>query len=194
MPSQPRRRACQNCHSIKIKCELGTTGGDPPCERCTRLGKDCAIFIPKRQKDRVVELEAQVEALTKLLEAQGIQQPDSDSSLSPPSMTDITPAAGQNDYAQKKRKLEDGAAALVPGMAQYPSTSGIVRAVAAANGEVMMAGSKSSQLLSQEVQDQVFEKRDDANIVGDMKGKKRVSKLKGIDTVRDETVVLLNMG
>lgn len=157
MPPQPRRRACQNCHSIKIKCELGTTGGDPPCERCTRLGKDCAIFIPKRQKDRVAELEAQVAALTKLLEAQGISQPDSESSQdTPPSITDVSPGSLQNEaYAQKKRKLDD--AALVPGFEQYPSASQIVRAAAMAQGEAMLAGSKAAQLLSQEQQDRVFE-------------------------------------
>jgi len=158
MPPQPRRRACQNCHSIKIKCELGTTGGDPPCERCTRLGKDCAIFIPKRQKDRVAELEAQVEALTKLLEAQGLQRPDSESSQdTPPSITEVTPATvTQNEaYAQKKRKLDD--AALVPGFEQYPSASLIVRAAAMAQGEAMMAGSKASQLLSEAQLHRVFD-------------------------------------
>ena len=65
-----RFRACDPCHSIKIKCELGSKGGDPPCARCIRLGKDCVVTPPKRQKDRVAELEAQVESLSKLLQAQ----------------------------------------------------------------------------------------------------------------------------
>ena len=74
MPVQPRGRACQNCQSIKIKCELGAPGGGPPpCQRCTRLNKTCVLAPPKRQKDRVAELEAKVAELTKLLGAQGLQ-------------------------------------------------------------------------------------------------------------------------
>lgn len=68
-----RPRACDTCHSIKIKCELGSTGGAPPCSRCQRLGKECIVSPPKRQKDRVAELEAQVEALTRQLRTQNIQ-------------------------------------------------------------------------------------------------------------------------
>lgn len=110
MPSVPSRgRACQNCQSIKIKCELGAAGGgDPPCERCTRLGKSCILAAPKRQKDRVAELEAKVEALTKLLGAQGLQGNADTSTLLTP------PGTGSDDYSeqdmtvslQKKRKLE----------------------------------------------------------------------------------------
>ncbi|KAK6413296.1 hypothetical protein LTR95_017879, partial [Oleoguttula sp. CCFEE 5521] len=70
MSGQARGRACQACRSIKIKCELGTHGGPPPCERCTRLGKDCTVDAPRRQKDRVAELEAKVETLTKMLASQ----------------------------------------------------------------------------------------------------------------------------
>lgn len=72
MSASRRPRACDNCHGIKIKCELGSIGGAGPCERCVRLGKECIVTPPKRQKDRVTELEAQVKALTKLLEAQKV--------------------------------------------------------------------------------------------------------------------------
>lgn len=70
MRPSKRPRACDSCHSIKIKCELGSKGGSGPCSRCKRLGKECIITPPKRQKDRVAELEAQVKTLTKLLEQQ----------------------------------------------------------------------------------------------------------------------------
>lgn len=110
MPSQPRGRACQNCQSIKIKCELGAAGGGPPpCERCVRLGKTCTLAPPKRQKDRVAELEAKVEALTKLLNAQGLQDPSAVEAtrLSTPSTGVDEPSDGQVPVAfQKKRKLE----------------------------------------------------------------------------------------
>lgn len=106
MPSK-RPRACDNCHSIKIKCELGSTGGPGPCSRCKRLGKDCVITPPKRQKDRVAELEAQVRTLTGLLEQQKIKTaqtsagplPDRDGDIGSESQT----ATLSN--SQKKRKL-----------------------------------------------------------------------------------------
>jgi hypothetical protein len=108
MPSTSKRpRACDNCHSIKIKCELGTTGGSGPCSRCRRLEKECIITPPKRQKDRVAELEAQVKALTKLLEAHKLKAANDAAGTSPDH-------AGTNGYAdhlngdpnsQKKRKF-----------------------------------------------------------------------------------------
>jgi hypothetical protein len=109
MPAQPRGRACQNCQSIKIKCELGAAGGGPPpCERCVRLGKTCTLAPPKRQKDRVAELEAKVEALTRLLNTQGLQDPAAEERRLP------TPSTGADEpsepsatvISQKKRKLE----------------------------------------------------------------------------------------
>lgn len=65
----PRRgRACDACHSIKIKCELGASStSSPPCERCLRLGKTCSVSAPVRKKDRIAELEAQLEEMTRLL-------------------------------------------------------------------------------------------------------------------------------
>lgn len=112
MPSIKRARACDHCHSIKIKCELGSIGGTGPCERCVRLGKECKVTPPKTQKDRVAELEAQVQQLTKLLESQNIdttspeivsqsEERDSASEPSPPSHPPLSLAS------QKKRKLDD---------------------------------------------------------------------------------------
>ncbi|KAG4436092.1 hypothetical protein IFR05_008412 [Cadophora sp. M221] len=77
--STPRRgRACDACHSIKIKCELGAAnGGVPPCQRCVRLGKSCSITAPVRKKDRIAELEAQLEEMTRLLKMQEIRDPTS---------------------------------------------------------------------------------------------------------------------
>merc|ERR1712225_124261 len=68
----PRRgRACDACHSIKIKCELGASPSSvPPCERCLRLGKTCSVSAPIRKKDRIAELEAQLEEMTRLLRKQ----------------------------------------------------------------------------------------------------------------------------
>lgn len=112
MPVQPRGRACQNCQSIKIKCELGAPGGGPPpCQRCTRLNKSCVLAPPKRQKDRVAELEAKVAELTKLLDAQGLQN----TTLEAEDMSASgTGSEEQSDtevivLSQKKRKLETSA-------------------------------------------------------------------------------------
>ncbi|KAK6435122.1 hypothetical protein LTR95_008687, partial [Oleoguttula sp. CCFEE 5521] len=104
MSGQARGRACQPCRSIKIKCELGTHGGPPPCERCTRLGKDCTVDAPRRQKDRVAELEAKVEALTKMLASQQM----SDQHTEPSAETQLAVLQQNQHYGDipKKRKLE----------------------------------------------------------------------------------------
>ena len=88
-----RARACDACHSIKIRCDLGSAGGQPPCGRCVRLEKECTITPTKRQKDRVAELEAQVEALTRQLASQGIQT--SPSEESPPTVVSHVAAPSQ---------------------------------------------------------------------------------------------------
>ncbi|KAK4546802.1 hypothetical protein LTR36_001534 [Oleoguttula mirabilis] len=84
--------------------------GSPPCQRCTRLKKDCIVTPPKSQKGRVAELEAKVEALTRLLEAQGLSTLSSkdggdESShtdeTTPPEAVGTAPTAGA-----KKRRLE----------------------------------------------------------------------------------------
>jgi hypothetical protein len=109
MTSSKRPRACDHCHFIKIKCELGTTGGSGPCSRCNRLGKECIITPPKRQKDRVAELEAQVKALTKLLEAQKLKAANDAAGTLP----DHAGTNGHTDHVngdpipQKKRKFSN---------------------------------------------------------------------------------------
>ena len=103
MASTKRPRACDICHSLKIKCELGSTGGPGPCDRCMRLGKDCTITPPKSQKDRVAELEAQVAALTKLLEGQKLEAQSAD-----PSLNESSSLSKPDAVLSKKRKLAEG--------------------------------------------------------------------------------------
>ncbi|EMC99364.1 hypothetical protein BAUCODRAFT_400846 [Baudoinia panamericana UAMH 10762] len=105
MATSKRARACDACHAIKIKCELGSSGGQPPCERCIRLRKDCIITPPKRQKDRVAELEAQVQALTRLLEAQGLSStsPDDDEGSG---SEEAAPQSGPSSASSKKRRRD----------------------------------------------------------------------------------------
>lgn len=120
-----RARACDACHSIKIKCELGSRGGPPPCERCLRLGKECVITPPKRQKDRIAELEAQVAALTKQLESQTMQPSPEESGRSSSQEVEssldgkapsesTTSAAAYQVLPSKKRRLEEGIDAKLP--------------------------------------------------------------------------------
>ncbi|PVH78005.1 hypothetical protein DL98DRAFT_462958 [Cadophora sp. DSE1049] len=74
IPTPRRGRACDACHSINIKCELGaSSSSSPPCERCLRLGKTCSVSAPVRKKDRIAELEAQLEEMTRLLRLQEVQ-------------------------------------------------------------------------------------------------------------------------
>ncbi|GIZ40678.1 hypothetical protein CKM354_000400600 [Cercospora kikuchii] len=109
---QKRGRACEACSKIKIRCSLGQASEDaaPPCERCVRLNKECILSAPKRQKDRVAELEAQVAQLTRLLESQHIQVPSVSPATASQSNQDESPTPAQmanaSGTATKKRRLE----------------------------------------------------------------------------------------
>ncbi|CRK31825.1 hypothetical protein BN1723_014559 [Verticillium longisporum] len=56
-----RSRACELCQKLKAKCEASSTG---KCDRCKRAGVECVPAAPRFQRDRIAELEAQVEELT----------------------------------------------------------------------------------------------------------------------------------
>ena len=116
-----RLRACDVCHSIKIKCGLSSSEDrKPPCERCVRLGRECTLSPPKRQKDRVAELEAQVEALSKLLESQKLQAEEADSGSRSRSQS-------QEIFSSKKRRFDETA---IRETASNTTTGGIDHIVA----------------------------------------------------------------
>ena len=111
--STPRRgRACDTCHAIKLKCELGSAGGgEPPCKRCLRLGKTCLVSPPVRQKDRIAELEAKLEEVTKLLRLHEIQELSPDQSIQGSPRSQISVEAVQAEpeaplRSTKKRRLK----------------------------------------------------------------------------------------
>lgn len=56
-----RSRACEECHRLKIKCDV--SAGLGACERCSRNNLECTPTAPRLQRDRIQELEAQVEEL-----------------------------------------------------------------------------------------------------------------------------------
>lgn len=78
-----RTRACEECHRLKIKCDVGNpfnsndndagnedsqdghdnTGNRKSCERCIRNNIECIPAAPRLQRDRISELGAQVEQL-----------------------------------------------------------------------------------------------------------------------------------
>ncbi|KAM3418729.1 hypothetical protein BST61_g4703 [Cercospora zeina] len=131
---QKRGRACEACSKIKIRCSLGQAADDaaPPCVRCVRLNKECVLTAPRRQKDRVAELEAQVAQLTRLLESQHIQVP----SAAPPSASqsnqDDSPTSALPGTGTKKRRLQsDGntprSTASSPGTQQDSEMSDVQR-------------------------------------------------------------------
>lgn len=64
-----RTRACGACHNLKTKCEMPSDAeaGHDACTRCHRFGLECSPAPPKLQRDRITELEAQVESLTRAL-------------------------------------------------------------------------------------------------------------------------------
>jgi hypothetical protein len=112
MPTPRRGRACDTCHAIKLKCELGSAGGgEPPCQRCLRLGKICLVSSPIRQKDRIAELEAKLEEVTKLLRLHEIQEPSPDASSqgSPRSQVSLDAVRAEPKApgrSSKKRRLK----------------------------------------------------------------------------------------
>lgn len=85
-----RTRACVECHRLKIKCDLATSPAGTACERCGRNGLECVPSAPRLQRDRINELEAQVEELKITLREQS-------SSTSTPSRS---PGSLLEDYDQ----------------------------------------------------------------------------------------------
>lgn len=144
------------CASIKIKCQLGSdTSLEPPCERCVRLNKECVLSAPKRQKDRVAELEAQVAALTRLLQEQGIEDPtgaalrsgEGSIATSPPS----APLTGEsNGNARKRRLLDDS-----PGSSSLEYVS--ATSVSSKDGEQKTLW-KLDQIVPLELQERILER------------------------------------
>lgn len=57
-----RNRACGECHRLKIKCDVSTPRGGA-CERCIRNSLDCVPAASRLQRDRIHQLEAQVQEL-----------------------------------------------------------------------------------------------------------------------------------
>jgi hypothetical protein len=64
-----RYRACEECHRLKIKCDVSTSP-EGVCERCRRAGLQCVPSAPRLQRDRINELEAQVQELRNELREQ----------------------------------------------------------------------------------------------------------------------------
>ncbi|KAF2829182.1 hypothetical protein CC86DRAFT_368241 [Ophiobolus disseminans] len=66
-----RIRACEGCHRLKMKCDVSTSP-DRPCERCSRNNLECVPAAPRLQRDRISELESEVEKLQHVLREQSI--------------------------------------------------------------------------------------------------------------------------
>ncbi|KAF1965703.1 hypothetical protein BU23DRAFT_626947 [Bimuria novae-zelandiae CBS 107.79] len=72
-----RTRACEECHRLKIKCDLSTSPAGAGCERCSRNNLACVPSAPRLQRDRISELEAQIRDLTAALRDQSSSTPSS---------------------------------------------------------------------------------------------------------------------
>jgi hypothetical protein len=68
-----RYRACEECHRLKIKCDVSTSPRPGICERCHRNNLECMPAAPRLQRDRISELEAQVQELQQALQNQSNQ-------------------------------------------------------------------------------------------------------------------------
>ncbi|KAJ1323865.1 transcriptional regulatory protein LEU3 [Microdochium nivale] len=118
-----RTRACEECHRLKIKCDVGDWPADKnnniatntandadddesgfrsnsgrssarrSCERCVRNNLNCIPAAPRLQRDRISELESQVEQLkSELLLAKS--QPTAASNSGSPSTTPSSSSLG----------------------------------------------------------------------------------------------------
>ncbi|KAF1828204.1 hypothetical protein BDW02DRAFT_575064 [Decorospora gaudefroyi] len=70
-----RLRACEECHRLKIKCDISTNPDAASCERCTRNDLECVPAAPRLQRNRIQELEAQIQELNSLLQSQSNTSP-----------------------------------------------------------------------------------------------------------------------
>ncbi|KAF2654058.1 hypothetical protein K491DRAFT_705436 [Lophiostoma macrostomum CBS 122681] len=64
-----RNRACEECHRLKIKCDVSPTSGEA-CERCSRNNVQCVPAAPRLQRHRINELEAQIQELRNAMREQ----------------------------------------------------------------------------------------------------------------------------
>ncbi|KAF1930725.1 uncharacterized protein M421DRAFT_58092 [Didymella exigua CBS 183.55] len=67
--TRKRARACEECHRLKIKCDVSTALGGK-CERCSRNSLHCVPAAPRLQRDKIQELEAQIQELQIALQEQ----------------------------------------------------------------------------------------------------------------------------
>lgn len=65
--TRKRARACEECHRLKIKCDVSTSVGGV-CERCSRNNLHCLPAAPRLQRDKIQELEAQIQELQTVLQ------------------------------------------------------------------------------------------------------------------------------
>jgi len=74
-----RNRACEECHRLKIKCDVSKGA----CERCSRNNLECVPAAPRLQRDRISELETQIQELKIALRGQSSSTTPSRSPNSP---------------------------------------------------------------------------------------------------------------
>ncbi|RMZ70411.1 cercosporin resistance [Pyrenophora seminiperda CCB06] len=78
-----RLRACEECHRLKIKCDISTNPDAASCDRCQRNNLECVPAAPRLQRDRISELEAQIQELTNALQERNALQEQGSSSTTP---------------------------------------------------------------------------------------------------------------
>lgn len=74
-----RPRACEACQKLKAKCDPSPSGR---CERCERADIKCVPSAPRFQRDRIAELEAQVDDLLLRASSKTPSDRDTDSLVS----------------------------------------------------------------------------------------------------------------
>ena len=112
-----RSRACEECHRLKIKCQVNAFPG-AACERCARNDLECVPAASRLQRDRIRELELQLHELSNALRDH--------SSSTPPTRS---PSSASDNYNNAILSFLD--ARIPPGKQQdilhlFPNLAGAV--------------------------------------------------------------------
>jgi hypothetical protein len=91
-----RSRACEECHRLKIKCQVNSFSG-AKCERCARNDLECVPAASRLQRDRIRELEVQLQELSNALRDRSGSSSSSSNSSTPPTRSPSNVSDNYND-------------------------------------------------------------------------------------------------
>ncbi|KAI1080844.1 hypothetical protein F5B20DRAFT_539175 [Whalleya microplaca] len=128
-PSVPYGQACTNCSKAKCKC-IGR-GHGAPCERCSRLHKECRPSVSVRKRTarrstagRTAQLEEKLDDLVSILRAQTAGNPAASSAYS---QVSVNTALDMSEYMRNNLISPDETSKTheIPTATSYPTPSSV---------------------------------------------------------------------